>query len=81
MVIRDLRSPGIQILKEQKKYDENVSDLASGIDGILPFAKQTTEDVLYEDELLDKVVRKLYDLIGDTANFVIGYAKRGPASM
>ena len=38
------------------------------------------EGVLYEEELLDGVVRKLYDLIGDTATFVIGYAKRGPAS-
>jgi hypothetical protein len=63
------------------KYDQNISDLASGIEGILPFAKQTAEDVLFEDELLDKVVGKLYDLIGDTVNFVIGYAKRGPASM
>jgi uncharacterized protein with HEPN domain len=66
-------------LKEQRNYDQNVSDLASEIDGIIPFAKQTMEDILHEDELLDNVVRKLYDLIGDTANFIIGYAKRGPA--
>jgi hypothetical protein len=38
------------------------------------------EDVLYEEELLDGVVRRLYDLIVDTATFVVGYAKRGPAS-
>jgi len=67
-------------LKEQKKYDENVSDLASGIERILPFAERVLEDVLYEEELLDEAVRKLYDLMGDAANFIIDYAKRGPAS-
>jgi len=67
-------------LKEQKKYDENVSDLASGIDGILPYAERALEGVLYEEELLNQAVRRLYDLIGDAADFVIDYAKRGPAS-
>ena len=67
-------------MKEQKKYDENVSDLASGIDRILPFAKRVLEDVLYEEELLEEAVRKLYDLMGDAASFIIDYAKRGPAS-
>jgi hypothetical protein len=38
------------------------------------------EGVLYEEELLDGVVRRLCDLIGDTADFVVGYVKRGPAS-
>jgi len=69
------------LLKEQRKYDENVSDLASGIDRLLPFAERALEGVLYEEELLEGIVRKLYDLIGDTADFVIGYVKRGPASM
>jgi hypothetical protein len=70
-----------QLLKEQRKYDENVSDLASGIDGIVPFAERVLEGVLYEEELLDGAVRRLYDSIGDTPDFVIDYAKRGPTSM
>jgi hypothetical protein len=37
------------------------------------------DGVLREEELLENVVKKLYDLVGDTANFVVGYAKRGPA--
>jgi hypothetical protein len=68
------------LLKEQRKYDENVSDLAAGIERLLPFAKRAVDGVLYEEELLEGVVRKLYDLIGDTADFVAGYAKRGPTS-
>jgi hypothetical protein len=67
-------------LKEQQKYDDNVSGLTDGIDGILPFAERALEGVLYEEELLDRVVRRLYELIGDTVDFVIDYAKRGPAS-
>jgi hypothetical protein len=69
-----------QLLNEQQKYDENVSGLADGIDGILPFAERALDSVLYEEELLDRVVRGMYDLIGDTVDFVIDYAKRGPAS-
>ena len=52
-----------------------------GIDRLLPFAERALDGVLYEEELLEGIVRKLYDLIGDTADFVIGYVKRGPASM
>ena len=79
-MFRDLHFYGTQLLTEQRKYDENVSELASGIDGLLPFAERSLEGVLYEEELLDGVVRRLYDLIGDTANFAVGYVKRGPAS-
>jgi hypothetical protein len=57
-----------------------VSDLASGIDALLPFAKRALEGVPYEEELVDRVVMKMYNLIEDTANFVIGYAKRCPTS-
>jgi hypothetical protein len=69
-----------QLLKEQRKYDDNVSDLASGIDGILPFAERVLEGVVYEEELLGSAVRMLCDIIGDTAAFVGDYAKRGPTS-
>jgi hypothetical protein len=71
---------GAQLLTEQRKYDENVSGLADGIDGILPFAERALDSVLNEEELLDRVVRRMYDLIGDTVDFVIDYAKRGPVS-
>jgi hypothetical protein len=66
-------------LQAQKEYDENVSDLASGIDRILPFAEQAPDHIPYEEELLDEVIIRLFYLIGDTVDFVIGYAKRGPA--
>lgn len=58
-----------------------VTDLASGIKRILPFADQVLEGVLYEEtELLEVAVRRLYHLIEDTAEFVVVYAKRSPAS-
>jgi hypothetical protein len=58
-----------------------VSELASGINGLLPFAELSLEGVLYEEELLNGVIMTLYNLIGDTADFIVGYVKRGPASM
>ena len=58
-----------------------VSDLAWGIERILPFATHVLEDVLYDEtELLDEAVRKLYDIITDTAEFIVGYPKRSPIS-
>jgi len=56
----DLDYLDIQLLKEQKKYDENLSDLATGIGGILPFAERVLEGVLYEEELLEDAFRKLW---------------------
>jgi hypothetical protein len=56
-----------------------MSDLASAVESILPFAERTMEDVLCDDaDLLEGVVRRLYELIGDTATFICGYAKRSP---
>lgn len=38
-----------QLLKEQRKYDEMVFDLALGIESILPFSKQALEGVLVDE--------------------------------
>jgi hypothetical protein len=71
----------IQLLKDLRKYDEMVSDLASWIERILLFATHLLEDVLYDEtELLDGAVCKLYEVITETAGFVIGYAKRSATS-
>ena len=58
-----------------------VSDLASSIERILPFAKRALEDVLYDKaELLEPLVKKMYNLISETATFICGYVKRSPTS-
>ncbi|KIM24838.1 hypothetical protein M408DRAFT_331512 [Serendipita vermifera MAFF 305830] len=68
------------VLKEQRKYDEMVSDLAIGVDRILPFANRTLEDVLYDDaDVLEDVIRRLHETVVDTATFLCVYAKRSPA--
>lgn len=59
-----------------------VSDLAAGIGRILPFAERTLDDVLYDEaELLDPLIKKLFDLIVEAATFICEYAKRSPTSM
>ena len=56
------------------------SDLALAVDRILPFAKRALGEVLEGDaDLLEGVIRKLYELIGDIAAFICSYAKRGRA--
>jgi hypothetical protein len=70
-----------QVLKEQKKRDEAVSDLVDSISRILPFADLVLEDIICEEtELLERVVKSLCALIRDTANFICEYAKQSLAS-
>jgi hypothetical protein len=67
-------------LKEQKKRDEAVSDLADSVSQILPFAELVIEDIICEEtELLERAVGKLCALIRDTAGFICEYAKQSLA--
>jgi hypothetical protein len=66
-------------LKEQKKYDGMVSDLADGIGCITPFAKLVLEEIICDEtELLYRAVTKMCSLIMDTAKFICAYAKQSP---
>ena len=57
-----------------------VSDLASALGRIVPFAKRALEEVLEGDaDLLEGVIERLYELIGEIAAFICGYIKRGRA--
>ena len=56
------------------------SDLASAVDRILPFARRTLEEVLEGDaDLLEGVIRSMYELIVDISTFICGYTKKGRA--
>jgi hypothetical protein len=68
-------------LKEQKKYDGMVSDLADEIARITPFAKLVLEEIICDEtELLSRAVTKMCSLIMDTAKFICAYAKQSPGS-
>jgi hypothetical protein len=70
-----------QVLKEQKKRDEAVSDLADATGRILPFAELVIEDIICEEtELLERVVGNLCALISDTASFICEYTKQSLTS-
>jgi len=70
----------MKFLKEQRKYDEMVSDLANGVNRILSFAVRTAGDVLYDEgDLLAKAIGKLYELIVESATFICSYTKRNIA--
>jgi hypothetical protein len=78
-VVRPPLTPQPQVLKEQKKYDGMVSELAECIARILPFATLSLEDIVCDEtELLDRAVRKMCTLVADTANFICNYAKQNP---
>jgi hypothetical protein len=69
-------------LKEQKKYDGMVSELAHGIGRITPFAEHVLEEIICDEtELLRRAVTKMCSLIMDTAKFICGYAKQSPSGM
>ena len=69
-----------QVVKEQRKYDEMISDLASAVGRIVPFAERVLENGVKGDAgLLEGVIKRLYELIGDIGSFICVYAKRGRA--
>ncbi|KAG8853475.1 hypothetical protein FRB91_004806 [Serendipita sp. 411] len=65
------------LLNEQQKYDEQVSDLVDRIEKILAFSKRV-EEVSYDDtSLITKAMEQMNDLIVDTANFAYAYVQQG----
>ena len=59
-----------------------VSDLADGVGRILPFVRKVQEQTVHDDDdLLEAVIRRLYDIVMDTAEFICGYVHRSPLSM
>jgi hypothetical protein len=79
LVIRHSRCLPKQFLKEQKKYDGMVSDLAEEIGRICGFATLALDDIVCDEtELLDRAVRKMCTLIADATDFICAYAKQHP---
>lgn len=61
-----------------------VSDLAKGIEEILPFVIPTIDEEIVnsgDTDLLEETVRELYQLVGDTAGYLLEYVKRGRPCM
>jgi hypothetical protein len=80
LIIRHLRCLAKQVLKEQKKYDGMVSDLADEIGRITPFAELVLEEIICDEtELLRRAVTKMCSLIIATAKFICAYAKQSPS--
>jgi hypothetical protein len=58
-----------------------VSDLADGIGRILPFIPKVQGQTVDDIDLLEAIIRRLFDLAMDTAQFICGYVHRSPLSM
>lgn len=59
-----------------------VSNLADSVGRILPFIKPVQEESIDDDiELLGEIIKKMYDLILDTAEFIGDYVRRSALSM
>lgn len=68
-------------MKEQQKYDNMVSDLADGVGRIIPFVRKVQGQTVDDDvDLLEAVIRRLFDLAIDTAEFICSYVHRSPLS-
>ncbi|KAG8788918.1 hypothetical protein FRC16_001289 [Serendipita sp. 398] len=66
-----------ELLKEQKKRDQSVSDLASQLKRIFPFASKSLEEAIDDNtDLLRKTIGRLYSLAIDVAEFTYDYVKQ-----
>ncbi|PVF92507.1 WD40 repeat-like protein [Serendipita vermifera] len=65
------------LLKKQQQYDEMVSDLSDEIGRVLPLADKVLDDVVREDtKQLSKIIRRMYSLTVDTAEFLCVYVQQ-----
>lgn len=59
-----------------------VSDLADGVGRILPVVHKAQGQTVDGDiDLLDAIIRRLFDLAMDTAEFICSYLHHSPLSM
>jgi hypothetical protein len=58
-----------------------VSNLADGVERILPFVRKVQEQIHDDEGLLEGVIKGLYDIVMDTATFICSYVRRSPLSM
>ncbi|KIM29666.1 hypothetical protein M408DRAFT_105644 [Serendipita vermifera MAFF 305830] len=65
------------VLNDQSKYDEIVSDLVIDTGRILPFSNRILEDALCDEvEILDPVIKDLCNLAVETATFLCEYVRK-----
>lgn len=58
------------------------SDLADGIERIVPFVRRIQEEALYSDmELMGEIIRKVYNLVLDAAEFISNYVRKSAMSL
>lgn len=58
-----------------------VSDLVDKIGRVLPFITQAQQQVLSDDtELLEETIRRMFEIVLDTAEFTCSYVHHSPLS-
>jgi hypothetical protein len=57
-----------------------ISDLAKGVEGILPFANTIVNEMIIGDDmtLLENAVNKMFKLVNEAALFICDYVKQRP---
>jgi hypothetical protein len=72
----------LQLLHEQNKHDDMLSDLADGMGRILPVIEAALDLVSINDEkgLMKGAISGLCELIERATPFILGYVKLSPAS-
>ena len=68
-------------MKEQNKYDQIPSALLDRLQRILPLGKKVADDIVCEEaEILEKVIRRMFEVIRMVAEFSCDYVKGGRRS-
>jgi hypothetical protein len=65
-------------LKEQNKYDQIPSVILDRLERILPFANKVVNEIVREEQdLLEKVILRMFEVMQRVAKFSCDYVKRG----
>jgi len=71
----------VQLLKEQKKYDQIPSGVLDQLQRILPLADKVADEIVCEEtEILEKVIPRMFEVMQRVAKFSCDYVKHGRRS-
>jgi hypothetical protein len=68
-------------LKEQNKYDQIPSVILDRLQRILPFANKVADEIIYETDLSEKIIPRMFEVMHRVAKFSCDYVKRGRWSL
>ena len=69
---------GVQLLKEQNKYDQIPLSLFDQLQRVLPLADKVADEIVCEEtDVLEKIIPRMFNVMQRVAEYSCDYVRRG----